>query len=457
MVRQKLLFSTWVIVIHDLFLITLAYFLAFFLRGIMPPSQPLFRSEWYLSHYLHVYPFYLIFTIFFLYFYQRAYPLSFPIDKIDIYKRTVKAVAEAVISLIIVFFFTYTFQQSRMFIVLYTFFATLFLLLKRHFLFKGKELKNPCRVLIVGDGEKVEEIRKKMEEQKFLGFEVVGILPMKEIKKLKEILVSEPVDWVLFAEVNDKNKKKIESAILLCEEMGITSSCFLEMNISPRIAKLSTELLFDTPVITFHTISERHFELFVKYFMDKIIAIILLILAAPVMILSAILIKLTSKGPVLFKQERCGLNGRKFILYKFRTMYVGAHKEWKKLWKYNEIRGPAFKIKNDPRITGIGRILRRYSIDELPQLFNVLKGDMSIVGPRPPLPEEVEMYELWHRRSLSMKPGLTCLWQISGRSDLSFDDRVILNLQYIDNWSLWLDIIILLKTIPAVFSGKGAY
>ena len=170
-----------------------------------------------------------------------------------------------------------------------------------------------------------------------------------------------------------------------------------------------------------------------------------------------ILIKLSSRGPVLFKQVRAGLNGRKFVLYKFRTMYVGADLARRELANQNEMDRVVFKIRNDPRITSIGKFIRKYSLDELPQLINVIKGDMSIVGPRPPLPEEVNNYQIWQRRRLSMKPGLTCLWQISGRNEVSFEKWMELDLEYIDNWSLFLDLKVIIKTIPAVISGRGAY
>ena len=167
-------------------------------------------------------------------------------------------------------------------------------------------------------------------------------------------------------------------------------------------------------------------------------------------------IKLTSNGSVIFRQERIGLNGRTFTLYKFRTMLEDAHARRDEVNHLNEMTGPVFKAKSDPRVTAIGRVLRKFSLDELPQLWNVLKGDMSLVGPRPPIPEEVRSYHRWHRRRLSMKPGLTCLWQISGRNDIDFDRWMQLDLQYIDNWSPGLDVKILLRTIPAVLSGRGA-
>ena len=191
--------------------------------------------------------------------------------------------------------------------------------------------------------------------------------------------------------------------------------------------------------------------------MDLAIALFSLALFSPLMLLVAFGIKTTSKGPVLFKQTRCGLKGRKFTLYKFRSMVVDAEARKEMLMANNEMDGPAFKMRDDPRITRIGRIIRRTSVDELPQLFNVLKGDMSIVGPRPPLLSEVEGYKIWQRRRLSLKPGITCLWQVSGRNKISFEQWMKLDLEYIDNWSLLLDVKILFKTLFVVLVGYGAY
>jgi len=182
-----------------------------------------------------------------------------------------------------------------------------------------------------------------------------------------------------------------------------------------------------------------------------------IVVLSPFFLIVATLIKLTSSGPVLFKQKRLGLNGRKFVLYKFRTMYKGADKKLSQLEAQNEMGGPIFKIKKDPRVTPVGRILRKFSIDEFPQLFNVFVGHMSLIGPRPPIPKEVEQYESWHRRRLSMRPGITCLWQVSGRNKIDFNEWMKMDLEYLDNWSLWFDLKILIKTIPVVLFGIGAY
>jgi exopolysaccharide biosynthesis polyprenyl glycosylphosphotransferase len=190
---------------------------------------------------------------------------------------------------------------------------------------------------------------------------------------------------------------------------------------------------------------------------DVVVAIVMLVLAAPIMIAAAVLIKLGSCGPVIFKQVRVGRGGRYFTCYKFRSMCADAEDRKRKLLHLNEVDGPVFKIKNDPRVTPVGAFIRKYSIDELPQLFNVLRGDMSIVGPRPPIPAEVEQYGVRERGRLAVKPGLTCLWQISGRSTVSFERWVELDLMYIDNMSFMNDLGIVVKTIPAVITGSGAH
>jgi exopolysaccharide biosynthesis polyprenyl glycosylphosphotransferase len=195
----------------------------------------------------------------------------------------------------------------------------------------------------------------------------------------------------------------------------------------------------------------------IKRLMDIVFSFIALVLIAPVCAVVTVIIKMTSPGPVLFVQKRVSMNGRVFDLYKFRTMVQDAEAKLADLQHLNEMKGPAFKMAKDPRITAIGAFLRKTSIDEFPQFLNVLKGDMSLVGPRPPLPKEVEQYDDWQRRRLSMRPGITCIWQIQGRNRITdFEEWARLDLRYIDNWSLWLDIEILLKTVPAVVFGIGA-
>ena len=201
----------------------------------------------------------------------------------------------------------------------------------------------------------------------------------------------------------------------------------------------------------------RPFSLQTKRVLDIIGATVGLILLTPIIFLVAVLVVLTSPGPPFFKQRRVGRGGRDFVFYKFRSMQVSAEELLHEIMDHNEVDGPVFKIKDDPRITEVGRFLRRFSIDELPQLWNVLRGDMSLVGPRPPLPEEVAQYSDWERQRLLVKPGITCIWQVSGRSTLDFETWVSMDLEYIRTWRPWLDLVLIARTVPAVLSGRGAY
>jgi len=229
------------------------------------------------------------------------------------------------------------------------------------------------------------------------------------------------------------------------------SDLFGDVLPAPRIGHFGS-----MPTLSFAVVHHSALLLAVKRGLDLLVGCLLLALALPVLALAALAIKATSPGPVLFRQLRCGLNGRRFLVLKLRTMYADAEKRKRELQHLNEVSGPVFKIRNDPRITPVGRFLRRFSIDELPQLWNVIRGEMSLVGPRPPIPAEVAQYETFERRRLSMRPGLTCLWQVNGRSEIEFDEWVRLDLQYIDDWSLTQDLRILAQTVPAVLRGTGA-
>ena len=229
------------------------------------------------------------------------------------------------------------------------------------------------------------------------------------------------------------------------------------LNFFPHsIARIELHELEGFPLLSFSTTPTNEALLFIRRIMDIVLTVILAPFMLAVMAAAALLIKVTSPGPVLFKQERCGLNGRVFTMYKLRSMIDNAEQLRCELEALNEMDGPVFKSSRDPRVTPVGKFIRRFSIDEFPQIYNVLRGDMSLVGPRPPLPQEVAKYARWQKRRLSMKPGITCLWQISGRNKVSFEDWMKLDLTYIDNWSLLLDLKILLKTVPVVLLGRGA-
>jgi exopolysaccharide biosynthesis polyprenyl glycosylphosphotransferase len=331
--------------------------------------------------------------------------------------------------------------------------------------FNGNHLQY---TLLIGTGSLARDFIKKVKENKDWRVKIIGLLDWEESQKgklisgikvigtladLPQIIKTSHLDYIVYA-VPKRFLNLIEDSLSICEKMGV-STC-VSADYFPKSSANQKLLTLEDKLFILNKPTPRRDEMVLaKELMDKALSFILIILFSPLYLLTALLVKLSSKGSVLFKQQRVGLNGRKFTLYKFRTMVENAEQLQKTLLDKNEMDGPVFKIKEDPRITGLGKILRKTSLDELPQLFNVLSGDMSLVGPRPPLPEEVSQYELYHRKRLCVKPGLTCLWQVNGRNEINFDKWMKLDLEYIDNWSLLLDFKILLKTIPAVLSGSG--
>jgi exopolysaccharide biosynthesis polyprenyl glycosylphosphotransferase len=277
------------------------------------------------------------------------------------------------------------------------------------------------------------------------------------LAKLESVLHDESVDEVLVSLPPQKYGPLVEKIVNRCEEEGVIVRVRAEM-FQLRTAKTYADELEGLPVLTFRSGPEDDWRLVAKRIIDFVGSAMLLLILVPLFAVVALLIKLNSPGPVLFSQERIGLNKRRFQMLKFRTMVNDAEKQQATLEQLNEAEGPVFKIKHDPRVTPIGKFLRRFSVDELPQLINVLKGDMSLVGPRPLPVRDVERIDVAsHKRRFSIKPGLTCLWQVNGRSNIGFEEWVRMDLQYIDQWSLGLDMLILLKTIPAVLRGPGAY
>ncbi len=327
-------------------------------------------------------------------------------------------------------------------------------------------------VLIVGTSPLAREMARSFDQHSFWGYRFLGFVVngdsepapepaslrhpiLGQVDDIQRILAEQVVDEVIFC-IGRRDLDRLEELFLGLSEQGIRTR--FALNFFPHAkAKVELEELGETPVLSFSTAPSSAFQLLVKRALDVAVSALLLVLGLPVVGMIALVIKVTSgSGPVLFRQTRCGLNGRSFTLYKFRTMVEDAEERRRELLHLNEMQGPVFKLRSDPRVTLIGRFLRKFSLDELPQLWNVLRGDMSLVGPRPPIPEEVAKYQRWQRRRLAMKPGLTCLWQISGRNEVDFDRWMELDLEYIDSWTPSLDIKILLKTIPVVLSGRGA-
>lgn len=287
-------------------------------------------------------------------------------------------------------------------------------------------------------------------DKEFCGGEVLGLLG-----DLREILIKHPVDEVVFV-MPRKSIDLIEEAVVSCEEIGVRVRIACDFFHKKAYVRTHLDMLDDWPLLSFSS-TPHYGELFViKRVFDFVFSLIVLFFISPGLLFISLLIKFTSHGPIFFRQQRSGLNGRTFELLKFRTMVDGAEGIKSDIEGQNEMTGPVFKLKNDPRITRFGRFLRKFSLDEFPQFINVLMGDMSVVGPRPPIPNEVERYGFSQRRRLSVRPGLTCLWQINGRHKVAdFKDWVKLDLEYIDNWSFALDMQIILKTIPVVLKGSG--
>jgi exopolysaccharide biosynthesis polyprenyl glycosylphosphotransferase len=342
--------------------------------------------------------------------------------------------------------------------------AVLTLLRKR-----GRNLRD---IVIVGTNDRALQFARRIEARPELGYRIIGFVDQEwrageafrdsghtlacDLDNFLGFLRSNVVDEVVVALPFRTMHDEASRIAALCEEQGVTVH-ILSNVFNLQRSRSSAEEFDGSPLITHATSSADGWQAVLKFIFDFTISLVLVVFLSPLMIMVSILIKLTSPGPVFFSQRRVGRNKRRFNLYKFRTMVVDAEKRMSEIEHLNEASGPVFKIKNDPRITPIGRFLRKTSMDELPQLFNVLLGHMSLVGPRPLPIRDYEGFNVdWQRRRFSVKPGITCLWQVQGRSSISFEKWMELDLQYIDKWSLWLDFQILLQTIPAVLKGSGA-
>lgn len=314
--------------------------------------------------------------------------------------------------------------------------------------------------IVAGTDQEIARVRREVRAKGDEGVEIVAELDMNRMGAPELIqMLHEHSAYGVILSARHTYFEQIENVIKACELEGVEVWLVADF-FATQISRTSMDEMMGRPLLIFRTTPESSWHSMAKVLLDFFgsLALLILLTVIPVIPLIALLIKITSPGPVFFKQQRSGQNGRPFMLYKFRTMVTNAEQYKHELEAMNEMRGPVFKVTNDPRVTPIGKFLRKYSLDELPQLWNVLWGEMSLVGPRPLPVDEVKRFsDLAHRRRLSVKPGLTCLWQIGGRNQIfDFKDWVRLDLEYIDNWSLWLDFKILLLTIPAVLRGTGA-
>lgn len=322
-------------------------------------------------------------------------------------------------------------------------------------------------MLIVGSGPRALKFARVIEAHPEWGIRILGFIDEPEMlgrsvgkgevigsfEDMAGILDENVVDEVIFI-MPRQWFDRLEKYIQICEKIGVKASIAVDF-FDTAIARPGVREIEGMPLLTFDSTPRDFFYLALKRLLDFAGAGLGLVAISPFFIIIALAIKLTSRGPVFFSQVRCGLRGRPFRILKFRTMMVNAEAKLKELQKLNEIQGPAFKMKNDPRITGVGRFLRKTSLDELPQLLNVLMGHMSLVGPRPPLPTEVQRYERWQRRRLSMRPGITCIHEVMARNNKDFNFWMKLDLEYIDNWCIYLDLKIIARTVLTVVKGTG--
>ncbi len=324
-------------------------------------------------------------------------------------------------------------------------------------------------LLVVGSGRLGKVIMQNIAANPGLGYTIVGFLhDMTEppgdfgrfrmlgtLEDLGLVIRSMQIDTVIIALPASMNEQAIKM-VRLCERFGASFKLAPDLY-ELSLSRIDVEAIEGIPLLNIRQASLNTWQSLVTRLVDVVGSLLILLVSTPFWILIALAIRLDSEGEVIYTQTRIGLNGRAFKMYKFRSMYQDAERKQASLWGKNEARGPMFKIKDDPRVTRVGKFLRRISLDEFPQFINVIKGDMSLVGPRPPLPNEVAVYEEWQRGRLAIKPGLTGLWQVRGRSDISFDEGVLMDLYYIENWSLHLYFQILFRTIPAVLRRQGAY
>lgn len=479
MLRER---SALIVKIHkglDIALTVIAFVSAYFIKLYLLPKSLIgltTEPSYYVVLLSIIIIWYLCFTYFRLYESYRKQLLS------QILLQMIKSVTTGMVLISLALYALKLLNVSRLLLLIFYIIdvglltvtkSTIYLVLKRY-RGRGFNFKN---MLIIGSKERAKELIRNVHGQQHTGYRVIGCLEIADfdvgrqvadgvniigtVNNIKEIILNKVVDEVVFA-MPLKLFDDLFSYIIAAEELGIDVTFIPDLYLNrltyrPVKDRIQMQPYFGTFAITLASMVPQSDSRMIKSIIDFFASGIGLILLSPFFAIFAIAIKISSKGPVFFRQERSGVNGRKFTLLKFRTMVADADKKRQELEGLNESDGPVFKIRNDPRIIPvIGHVLRKTSFDELPQLINIFRGEMSLVGPRPPIPAEVLQYKPWQRRRLSMKPGLTCIWQTSpSRNDISFNDWMKLDLEYIDNWSLMLDFKLLLKTVKVVLLRHG--
>jgi len=465
--------APWWVIVSDFALINLSIFLAYWVRYELqwfrnisyhhPPSAYIFSS--------------VLFTVLMMltFLADRVYARWQRQPWLDQAYRIVNATAKSVVVVLAATFVLQPLEYSRLLVIEAGIIMVVLLTSSR---VVYRRIMNalrargfgPARVIIAGAGEAGRTVMRTIVARPRLGYQIVGFVddnPEKghsdmgrlkalgPISNLPRLIEREAVDEVIIT-LPWTCHRKIMSIVRECQRRHIDARIVPDM-FQMTLSQVDIDDLGGVPLISVREVGFSKSALVIKRGIDIVGAVLGLTIGAPLLALIALAIRLDSPGPVVFHQTRVGLGGRLFEMYKFRSMREGAEEELEELRDLNESDGPTFKMRHDPRTTRVGKFLRRTSLDELPQLLNVLCGEMSLVGPRPPLPAEVERYAEWHKKRLEAPPGMTGLWQVSGRSLLSFDEAVLLDLHYVENWSLWLDLQILLRTIPQVLLGDGAY
>ena len=456
MLKEQSTIIRRLVIFIDIFLLCSTFFLAFFLRFHHFPS----------GHDLKIYGWativFIILFLFSLYRLNIYHQLRF-ISQEDIVKKVSTAFLFTFTASSALIFLVHAVYYSRLLFLYFSFASFILILLAKLFLkFFLNQLRsrgyNFRQILIIGSGEKLAKVTTFFQRHKNYGIKVFAAFNHDEITpdRLAELLTGNVIDEIYFAfsRRSGVHPADIDAYLEIAEKAGKTSRILLNIN-ENHYSHFDFARLDDLPLVVLHPVSLDPDQLLLKRLVDIIGAVVGLLVNAFCFPFLAAAIMVDSPGPIFFKQRRVGQNGRLFTIYKYRSMVQDAEKLREVLSGRNEMTGAAFKMTNDPRVTRVGRVLRTLSLDELPQFWNVLKGEMSLVGTRPPLPHEVEEYQLQHYRRLAIKPGITGLWQVSGRSDITdFEQMVKLDTEYIDKWSVWFDLLIVLKTFKTIFRGK---
>lgn len=465
----------YILVVADVLLILLACILAYFVRynlqwfrAVDPASEIAFSA--YLPVALALAAFSVV-----AYRLSNVYPYKRGRGLFEQTYDIITATTASIMAVITISLFFRPLLDSRLIFLYIAIFVTLLLGLSRLLiLLMLNKLRQVGvgveRTVLVGAGDVGRMVMRNIVARPELGYQLIGFLddnPTKgqtdigrfralgEVDNLEKILVKENIQRVIIC-LPWQSHRTTQRLLRLCSQASVFAQVVPDLFQLTR-NQMQVEQLNGIPLISVNNTTIQGWNLFLKRLTDIVFTLFGASLCLPLALLIAVAIRLDSPGPVIYTQTRIGRNGRPFRCFKFRSMVSGADQLRRQISDLNEATGPWFKMRADPRLTRVGRILRRYSLDELPQFINVLLGDMSLVGPRPNLPNEVDQYEEWHKKRLSASPGITGLWQVSGRSDLTFDEMVLLDIYYVENWSLLLDLSIVLRSIPAVLRARGAY